>query len=146
MRISTVFNNIMSQNKLTAIEPFLSPLTHNICVFTARQRSFGKVMFSQVFVCSQGISGARPLPGNWSHVLLDGVRYFWSHVPQKGHGTRYTLTPSPGTTKAGSTHPTCMLSCSQYQPLCQNLNIVLMVMQTQIQYTYVSITTDAVKF
>ena len=45
-------------------------------IFTASQRSCGKVMFSQVLCLSMGeggvISGARSLPGYWSHVLSGG--------------------------------------------------------------------------
>ena len=50
-------------------------------IFTDRQRSCGKVMFLQVFVCPrrEGICGARSLPSLWSHVLSRGG----SRIPRK---------------------------------------------------------------
>ena len=82
-------------------------------VFTARQKNLGKVMFSQVFVCPQGVGYL------WSHGRSTVGRYIWSHVTSGGWGYSILLgyptrsdtlslpwvyhlrypTPYPGTTK-----------------------------------------------
>ena len=48
-------------------------------IFTAHQRSCGKVMFSQAPVCSQ-----RGRVSTWSHVPSGGLGYLLSHVPSRG--------------------------------------------------------------
>ena len=68
-----------------------------------------------------GITGARSLPGPWSHVLLgEGCRVSLVPYPfQCGRGCKLSreigypagVGYNPGTTKAGGTHPTGMFSC-----------------------------------
>ena len=101
-------------------------------IITVRQRSCGKVMFSQVFVCPR-----------------EGVAYLWFQVPSLslvpcpfwgGYGIslpcpfleggggiqgigyahpRYPTAFPSGTTKASGTHPTGMLSCSWIVSNCR---------------------------
>ena len=58
------------------VEPYLMPL-----FITALKRSYGKVIFSEVFVCPRewgcGITGTRSFPG---------VGYLWSHAPSEREG------------------------------------------------------------
>ena len=66
------------------------PKNYSFLVFTTFG---GKLMFSQVFVCSLGEVGiSSPMS-----FLRSG--YLWYQVPSPGHGL------------AGCTHPTGMLSC-----------------------------------
>ena len=60
-----------------------------VVLITGRKRSFGKVTFSQVFVCPQG-RGVCPSKLHWSHGNL--------HAPEMA-------------IKAGGTHPTGMHTC-----------------------------------
>ena len=106
----------------------LSKIAH----FTARQRSCGKVMFSQVYVILfRGsrvslVSGPFLIPDPMSFLGGKGVGYLWPHVPSGGRvsldsyppppryplGLPYPLEyPVPATSKTGGAHPTAMLSC-----------------------------------
>ena len=85
--------------------PALQVLTIITAIFTARQRSYGKVMFLQTCVCSQGVGYLEREGGRVSRRLgYPGGRVY---PPD-------TLAPSSGTTKVDGTHPTGTLSC--YRP------------------------------
>ena len=70
-------------------------------VFSTRQRSYGRVMFSQLSVCPQGVGYLWCQVPSWS--LVPGpmsfwwVRYLWFHVPSGGGITCPLDTLSLGT-------------------------------------------------
>ena len=78
----------------------------SVClIVTARQRSCGKVMFSQVSVCSQ--RGRRPHVTITHHALDLTVQ----PSPPKRHLVVATETEACMVSKARDTHPTRMLTC-----------------------------------
>ena len=84
----------------------------NSLLISPRKRSCGKVMFSQACVILSAGGSAIPSPPLGLDLLLLAPRPL---PPWEEHGTRQEVTshprPSIGTTKAGCTHPTGMLSC-----------------------------------
>ena len=101
-------------------------------MFTTRKRNCGKVMFSEVRVCSQGvtISGPMSFPGlggylwykvPWGGVFIQLSRGYGQGAathPLPRVGMSRGCSPSPDTwvtvgygQQAGGIHPTGMLSC-----------------------------------
>ena len=80
--------------------------------FTAHSGSWGKVMFSLVYVCPQGMG----MPGPMSLLGLSG--YAWSHLPS-GTGLVW-LVPSPfqgvGMPDTPPVHPGRYTPCVRYNP------------------------------
>ena len=76
-------------------------------LISASKRSCGKVMFLHVSVILFTVGGGSMIP-----LPLRDQTPMGPEPPYKEHGTRHevTLYPTPGTPKAGGTHPTGLLS------------------------------------
>ena len=76
----------------------------NLFIFTTRRRSYVKVIFSQVSVCSRGRwVSLVPEPS-----MVVGMSRGWAPIPYHGHLVAATIR---AIRQAGRTNPTGMLSC-----------------------------------